>query len=190
MLQPEGVLAATIVFQVLAVALPCLRLWAVQRYGGGVRTLPQVVATGFYTLGCVLVTGCNSVDFKTLHDELLYRKEYSQDIADLLMTDSKYIKLTICSGLAYYSALWSFKAAFLAFYWNLLTKAKSKIRYALRFTAALTAVTYVVIIVTYVSSCRPFHNNWYVLMLYYVVVIWCWVGAWVRSVVGVLIVML
>ncbi|KAI5811300.1 hypothetical protein DFH27DRAFT_20296 [Peziza echinospora] len=76
------------------------------------------------------------------------------------MLNSSYRRVMFFCWAGYVTELWLLKGAFLAFYWRLFARTKTRFLYLLLISSIVTFITYVIVITIHFTWTNPASSNW------------------------------
>ncbi|CUS07258.1 unnamed protein product [Tuber aestivum] len=114
-------------------------------------------AFALVTVGYMCYESLHEIEVRSNHPEWKEAEIYHKIFTD---RDGLILKFVYFLGLGYMVELWCIKAAFVLFYWNLFSKIQGQKRFALYATSFFIPATFVVVIITFFTHCRPVAISW------------------------------
>ncbi|RPA95283.1 hypothetical protein L873DRAFT_1320722 [Choiromyces venosus 120613-1] len=109
------------------------------------------------TVGYMCYESLHEIEVRRNHPDWKEAQIYHKIFTD---RDGLALKFVYFLGLGYMIELWCIKAAFVLFYWNMFSRTQGQKRFALYATSFFIPATFVAVIVTFFTHCRPVAISW------------------------------
>ncbi|KAG0644373.1 hypothetical protein HOY80DRAFT_73469 [Tuber brumale] len=109
------------------------------------------------TVAYMCYESLHEMEVRRNHPDWKEAQIYSKIFTD---RDGLTLKFVYLLGLGYMIELWCIKTAFVLFYWNMFSKIQGQKRFALYATSFFIPATFVAVIITFFTHCKPVAISW------------------------------